>query len=108
MQLEEALKLLATSKDGARSDMPEFFEEGEYGEGFDDFDEEAEEIVDVTEEELLRFLDDQLPPLVVRALACLCVYAGCAYWTLQCGPTPLSNYRSVASCFTTNQTYSHP
>lgn len=72
MQLQEALKILAASKDGDdEANMPAFFQEGEYGEGFDGFDEEHEEIIDVTEEELLRFLDDQLPPLVVRDIGIL-------------------------------------
>lgn len=63
MQLQEALKELAAAKQDDNDALPAFLDEdGEYG----DFGDEEEEIVEVTEEELLRFLDEQLPPLVVR------------------------------------------
>lgn len=63
MNLEEALKVLAATKQDDQ--MPEFFQGGDCD---DDWDEQDGDVLEVTEEELLRFLDEQLPPLVVRIM----------------------------------------
>lgn len=63
MQLEDALKALAATKQDGEEELPGFFED--YADDLGD-DEECDDVVEITEEELLRFLDDQLPPLAVR------------------------------------------